>query len=184
MATCLKSFIWSRVVPGPVLGRLAIRMHKVLCLDPVGITLLYLLTATMYVHGISAGVIHLNATNFILDGAHHICSKVNINFTCTGIDLMTVQRWELIRSGHNFVIADFFGDSMIGPATTIQQPGFSAYLSDVSTDPETMLMNFTSSLQINLSQLMNGNDTIVCRDIRSRSGLLVSYIPIGACTLK
>ena len=129
----------------------------------------------------------LSVLNFTFDGAHQICPNEVVNFTCIGTNLIA-QRWEWSRSidGSEAItdIATLFRDSPLGSVTLSENiiESVTLYLSEVRVDTaETSFANFSSSLQVNLSLLDNGNDVIICRGSRltTRSSILVSYIPIG-----
>ena len=136
---------------------------------------------------VSSGNVSLKAVNFTFDGAHQICPNEIVNFTCIGTNLIA-QRWEwsrsIDRSEEMTDIATLFRDSPLGSVTLSENiiESVTVYLSEVRVDTaETSFANFSSSLQINLSLLDNGNDVIICRGSRPtiRSSILVSYIPIG-----
>ena len=136
---------------------------------------------------VSSGNVSLKAVNFTFDGAHKICPNEVVNFTCIGTNLIA-QRWEWSRSiyGSEEItdIATFFRDSLLGSVTLTDNiiESVTLYLSEVRVDTaETSFANFSSSLQVNLSLLDNGNDVIICRGSQPtiRSSILVSYIPIG-----
>ena len=98
------------------------------------------------------------------------------------------QRWEWSRSIDGIEeitdITTFFRDSPLGSVTlhvNIIESVFTVYLSEVRVDTADAFANFSSSLQVNLSVLNNGNDVITCRGPQPtiRSSIPVSYIPIG-----
>ena len=137
---------------------------------------------------VSSGNLSLRAVNFTFDGAHKICPNEVVNFTCIGTNLIA-KRWEWSRSINGSEettdIITLFRDSSLGSVTlhdNIIESVFTVYLSEVRVDTaETSFANFSSSLQVNLSLLDNGNDVIICRGSRPtiRSSIPVLYIPIG-----
>ena len=150
--------------------------------------LIILLAVTLTSQSVNAGTVSLSVLNFTFDGAHQICSNEVVNFTCIGTNLIA-QRWEWSRSINGSEektdITTLFRDSPLGSVTlseNIIESVLTVYLSEVRVDTaETSFANFSSSLQVNLSVLDNGNDVIICRGSRPtiRSSILVSYIPIS-----
>ena len=149
--------------------------------------LIILLAVTLTSQSVNAGTVSLSVLNFTFDRAHQICSNEVVNFTCIGTNLIA-QRWEWSRSidGSEEItdITTFFRDSPLGSVTLSESiiESVTVYLSEVRVDTaETSFTNFSSSLQVNLSLLDNGNDVIICRGSRLtiRSSIFVSYIPIG-----
>ena len=149
--------------------------------------LIILLTVTLTSQSVNAGTVSLSVLNFTFDGAHQICSNEVVNFTCIGTNLVA-QGWEWSRcidgNEERTDIATLFRDSPLGSVTLSDyiRESVTVYLSEVRVDTaETSFANFSSSLQVNLSVLDNGNDVIICRGSRLtiRSSILVSYIPIG-----
>ena len=147
--------------------------------------LIILLAVTLTSQSVNAGTVSLSVLNFTFDGAHQICSNEVVNFTCIGTNLIA-QRWEWSRSisgsEEKTDITTLFRDSLPGPVTLRVDLVFTAYLSEVKVNTvEIFVANFSSSLQVNLSLLDNGNDVITCRGVQPtiKSSILVSYIPIG-----
>ena len=148
--------------------------------------LIILLAVILTSQRVIAGTVSLSVLNFMFDGAHQICPNEVVNFTCMGTNLI-VLRWEWNRSvdGREEItdIATFFRDSPLGFVTLSENiiESVTVYLSEVRVDTADAFANFSSSLQVNLSVLDNGNDVIICRGSRPmiRSSILVSYIPIG-----
>ena len=149
--------------------------------------LIILLAVILTSQRVIAGTVSLSVLNFTFDRAHQICPNEVVNFTCMGTNLI-VLRWEWSRSvdGSEEItdITTFFRDSPLGSVTLSENivESVTVYLSEVRVDTaETSFANFSSSLQVNLSVLDNGNDVIICRGSQPmiRSSILVSYIPIG-----
>ena len=149
--------------------------------------LIILLAVTLTSQSVNAGTVSLSVLNFTFDGAHQIYPNEVVNFTCIGTNLI-VLRWEWSRSidGSEEItdITTLFRDSPLGSVTlsdNIIESVFTVYLSEVRVDTADVFANFSSSLQVNLSVLDNGNDVITCRSSQPmiKSSILVSYIPIG-----